>query len=636
VIVALQLERALLAGLAAARARGAMIVALSMAFLGACQYDPKVDATGFKCHGNANCPSGYSCVKASGQTEGICCNLADNLLCLVLGKDAGREVASARTDANSSEVALGPDAGSTDLGTVVDGGAAATEARGPVDATLTLDAPTAIRGEVGADGVAVDGPANGSRAETESDSPHDAPLLSDFVSRSDVGPGVLDAIISLNPETNTGDLLSDADAFSGPETVDAPTRDAPQNLRDADFPDDSPDIVDAAPRDSVDAATVAAEVATADPCNYLDDNGSGSIDERSIYAQVPGTRQTIDESPMGTGVWWLGRSPNRVAVSWSAGEGMPYDNVRIQLLDLLGNSVGPQVTFGGYQASNWNAPLWAGSSFMVVGTTRSYDCAGDPSTTCATYGVGIDSQGNKLFGPSPLIVSTSATGGFVVANGEVLLTLPTSGETTSPIPVRSFTASGQPGLINTTLITPQPGESVCYIIRGAVANSEIYWIYGPSSGGFKMLVTGLDATALRGPFSLRATGGIINNDRGGSPIVVNNGSVYVLFNDGTNLYLGRWSGSDGTQIGSPTPVLANVSGRDSMGFDGGQFYVVGSDANNNSYLARLSLAGALVQAPALLPFPANVNAVAATPTGAIVAGGTGSDGILRWARFGCP
>lgn len=59
-----------------------LAAALSTVTASACTYDPKIDANGFKCKANGDCPSGYKCAKVTDASAGVCCNKADQTLCL--------------------------------------------------------------------------------------------------------------------------------------------------------------------------------------------------------------------------------------------------------------------------------------------------------------------------------------------------------------------------------------------------------------------------------------------------------------------------------------------------------------------------------------------------------------------------
>jgi hypothetical protein len=142
-----------------------LVLSLAIATFSACSYDPKVDANGFKCQSNGDCPSGFSCVKASGAAAGVCCNRTDAAACLPPAKDAASDPAPVSHDLRASDSVL-PDLAAPDLATPDAPGVATPDAPGVAtpDAPVTTDTA----------GAAPDG---GQSA--------DAPLLPD-VSQADV------------------------------------------------------------------------------------------------------------------------------------------------------------------------------------------------------------------------------------------------------------------------------------------------------------------------------------------------------------------------------------------------------------------------------------------------------------------
>jgi sulfatase modifying factor 1 len=220
------------------RAIHALLFALLMATIGACQYAPKVDANGFDCQGSSDCPSGYSCQKTSGQSVGVCCNLPNSLLCFRSRRDAGIDAEMFGVDASGqdtswSEVALGRDSAGNDDFTAIDasgqdtswsevalgrdsagndvlaeiGGTAGPIDVGPSrDAKSLPDAPSLAPSDLRVDTTALDGPA-------------DAPLL-------EAGPNV--AVDASDVANGSGaDLLFVADATrdqSQDTPADASTR----------------------------------------------------------------------------------------------------------------------------------------------------------------------------------------------------------------------------------------------------------------------------------------------------------------------------------------------------------------------------------------------------------------------------
>jgi len=160
----------------------ALVAVLSVAAFGACSYDPKVDANGFKCHENRDCPSGYRCVKAAGETVGVCCNRADPLLCLASGKDAAAEAGKPRFDASSGDVRWSEVASRLDGAGAVDGVGATAEVGPPPDAPSSPDAPLTTRPDLGVDIIDLDGAAGSPFAETGLDVSADAPGILQEVS----------------------------------------------------------------------------------------------------------------------------------------------------------------------------------------------------------------------------------------------------------------------------------------------------------------------------------------------------------------------------------------------------------------------------------------------------------------------
>ena len=80
-----------------------LVGSLALVASSACSYDPMVDANGFKCQSNGDCPSDFSCVKTVGQTAGVCCNRPDAAACLPPAKDAASDPLSVLPDLLASD-----------------------------------------------------------------------------------------------------------------------------------------------------------------------------------------------------------------------------------------------------------------------------------------------------------------------------------------------------------------------------------------------------------------------------------------------------------------------------------------------------------------------------------------------------
>lgn len=368
-------------------------------------------------------------------------------------------------------------------------------------------------------------------------------------------------------------------------------------------------------------------------CNYKDDDGDGLVDEGFEYTQAAGSLTTVVEGTY-VGVWWIGKGPTSLVLTWAPGDGTASDVLRLQALDLQGIPIAVPAVTTSNQPSNYHEPVWMGNRFVAGHTKRQYACGGESSTSCPTELRAFAVDGTALFAAAQVVVDTPLVQSGPIVNGEyTLLFSPPS--VPGNVRIRSYDPGGNAGSLNRALFSI---DAYVYAIAGYAVGTEIFWVYSKNESELILRVTDLSGDTLRGPLTL-STQGRFTDYRGGRQILVHEGVVYALFRDtiAPDVYVGRWD-VNGVSVGAPTK-LTSADRAFAMDRDGDQLYVLtkGGVEPDPIQLARVALNGTVLQypAPVRLPDSENSAALAAVPTGVVVAAANYTS-QLSWARYGCP
>ncbi len=384
---------------------------------------------------------------------------------------------------------------------------------------------------------------------------------------------------------------------------------------------------------AVDAWPLEAEAA----CDYADDDDDGLIDEGYVYVEDPSVRRTIDAGSY-AGVWWMGRSDDRIAVVWVTGEGNAGDVVSVRIFDFAGEPVAPAVTTSVGQPWTMARGWWVGDRFVIAGTQRDYACGGTNSVACPTYLLAVDRDGQMVLEPTLVATDTPVvTGAYEYAGAYHAAFVPGGG--VGEVRLRSYTPAGEPTGVDVALFATDLGESL-FGVRALRAGDTVYWTYLSSTTGTTLRVSDPSGAEVSGPITLSSS--VLNlASRGFDHMIEVDGEVQAAFEVDGQVSVGRWTFA-GAPLGAPL-VLTGATGLHAMSDGFGQSFVLTrltGDDTPRVYIWRLARDGRVAQPGAAIEIPQDQQyaALVGLPTGiavAIASYGAGNRPIT-FTRFGCP